>query len=1082
MNLIYLRFFTVKYAQLLSVFLIFLFSVPVASAEELFDYRLYKAKKYGDAGNYPLAIEWTKKSIRYSQKKFGNTSQKTLIPMGNLAFYLDESGQDEEAEKAYLNSIALSKLVLGGTDASTMILLKNLGLFYQGRNQHKKATTYLAESLAIRKKLQGPHYLDTLVSTLQLAHSYLEVEQFEPAISLLSTNIDAMLNVFGEPQFEILKNIDYEYICTLQKDYIPSLALLEQTYSLMNKIKTEKDSSVIYCMTQLATLYGINEQFDKAEALSEKQLVLARKMYGPNHFYTLFSQTSLAKALSMSGNNNHAEALLLKVLSFLKKDSALNIQKNLEKRQQLHRMALGDLANIYIKQRRYGQAKSLLEKKLSLRLKNDEEDFESLETKRSIAIVVEAQGHYDQAYSLFIENFLTSKELLGLNHAVTLLNMSDLAMEHSLRGEHNQAISLYSKVLEITKEENHKGKKLDIISPVASLGNAYVKQGSYDLAEPLFLQALTLSREKSDISHPRKQDILSSLIHLYLQTGQPKQAELFYKQRLLTTSSLIQESLWSAGEKTRDAYLKKYRADDYMALTLFDQSPSHDNAHRALALSLTRKGVLLQIASQVQAVSRSTNDPELRELAQSLMDNRQQLASLTLSGKAKPEYLQTLSELINQQQAKLARYVQQLAQSSQSVSPEQVIQGLAEHSAFIDFLIYRSFSPNKKETRLPKQLLALVVTKDSPIKLVSLGALAPIEADIKKLQKSMARASEKTGYDTHLSNLYQSIWKPLQPYIKDRKQVFVAPDGALNVLPFTALIDDNQQYLIESVNVKIVSSGRDIVLPPSKASTTSPAIFAGALYDPSQAKSYSSGELAKRSQTVSKRKGNLHFGPLPHALEEGQRLSELLEAYGETPDYYELADATERALNQIKSPRILHLATHGFFLEDLPVPEADSYSTRKELPKNKTRDPAPSAVTNPLLRSGLALVNANIAIQKDVTQDGVLTAEEVLNLELSGTELVVLSACETGLGEVTVSQGVYGLKRAFQEAGAQSVMSTLWSVNDESSKIIMERFYQNLLEGDKSQAALHKAQLELLNSDNWKHPFYWAPYTITGAN
>jgi CHAT domain-containing protein len=187
------------------------------------------------------------------------------------------------------------------------------------------------------------------------------------------------------------------------------------------------------------------------------------------------------------------------------------------------------------------------------------------------------------------------------------------------------------------------------------------------------------------------------------------------------------------------------------------------------------------------------------------------------------------------------------------------------------------------------------------------------------------------------------------------------------------------------------------------------------------------------------------------------------------------------AIRQEKSPRILHIATHGFFLENIKVPDGTGKTGRVQF--SESGKAGLTNVENPLARSGLALTYANQGIsgvnQADGS-DGILTAMEVLNLQLEGTELVTLSACNTGVGEISVGEGVYSLNRAFQEAGAKAVLSTLWSISDEGTNHFMQKFYHRFLNNQPPQQALQETQDELKDSKKWQDPFFWAPIVMMG--
>ncbi len=214
----------------------------------------------------------------------------------------------------------------------------------------------------------------------------------------------------------------------------------------------------------------------------------------------------------------------------------------------------------------------------------------------------------------------------------------------------------------------------------------------------------------------------------------------------------------------------------------------------------------------------------------------------------------------------------------------------------------------------------------------------------------------------------------------------------------------------------------------------------------------------------------MSFKPLPGTAEEANVISSLLPNVTLFTEY----QATENAIKQLEVPEILQIATHGFFLKNLPRIQPDDSSS---LLSHNSRPVTPPQ-ENPLLRSGLALAGFNP--RESGSEDGVLTALEVANLKLRGTKLVVLSACETGLGKIENGEGVYGLRRAFTLAGAESQLMSLWTVSDAGTKELMIKYYQRLIQNQGRSEALRQTQLEMLNSSQYQHPYYWAAFVPVG--
>jgi CHAT domain-containing protein len=280
------------------------------------------------------------------------------------------------------------------------------------------------------------------------------------------------------------------------------------------------------------------------------------------------------------------------------------------------------------------------------------------------------------------------------------------------------------------------------------------------------------------------------------------------------------------------------------------------------------------------------------------------------------------------------------------------------------------------------------------------------------------------------AELCEKLFKPLRPYVNNAERVLIAPDGSLNLVPFGALLDDQGEYVAKHFEITYLTSGRDLLRVASASSVRgNPVVMANPAYDTSAAVVTPGNNVSKATRVAQTDETIQVFTPLPGTAAEAKALKTLLKL----PDHHVLTgvDATEAKLKQLHGPRILHVATHGFFLRDQPM-TADA---RKSVSLAQNQPPV-LVGENPLLRSGLALAGANIR-SSGTNDDGILTAFEVAQLDLRGTELVVLSACETGVGEVQNGEGVYGLRRALVLAGAQTQVTSLWKVADDATKDLM---------------------------------------------
>jgi CHAT domain-containing protein len=318
--------------------------------------------------------------------------------------------------------------------------------------------------------------------------------------------------------------------------------------------------------------------------------------------------------------------------------------------------------------------------------------------------------------------------------------------------------------------------------------------------------------------------------------------------------------------------------------------------------------------------------------------------------------------------------------------------------------------------------------------------------------------------------------RPVRALLGQARRALLSPDGSLNLIPFAALVDEQNQYLITRYSFSYLTSGRDLLRWQTRLPGKSEPVIVA---DPAFGER--AGVLLAQRRDVELRPDprpsasgpdRLYFPQLPATADEARALQAILPRAA----VFTGEHATEAALKRLSSPRLLHIATHGFFLTDSQTKQADTRDA--VLLGGGLAGLGGAQFENPLLRSGLALSGANL--RQSGEDDGVLTALEAAGLDLWGTKLVVLSACDTGVGEVKNGEGVYGLRRALVLAGSETQVMSLWPVADEGTRDLMIEYYQALQRGAGRSEGLRQVQLQMLKRKKRRHPFYWASFIQSG--
>jgi CHAT domain-containing protein len=450
--------------------------------------------------------------------------------------------------------------------------------------------------------------------------------------------------------------------------------------------------------------------------------------------------------------------------------------------------------------------------------------------------------------------------------------------------------------------------------------------------------------------------------------------------------------------------------------------------------------------------------------------------------------IKALQDQADKDEADISRRSDEFRAQFLPVTLEAVRAAIPSDSALIEFASYRPFNAkaaNAYEAYGPPRYVAYVLRREGEIEWKELGDAKSIETAISTLRKAL-RNPRRGDVKRSARAVDAKVFQPVRMLLGNVSRLLISPDGVLNLIPFAALVDERGRCAVERYSISYLTSGRDLLrLQVARESKGGPLVVAapdfggGTLAKASRLKKQKKDALAGEVKAESARAAvkDLYFPPLPDAAQEGEALRSLLS--GAT--LLTKRQATKTALSQMRSPRILHIATHGFFLEDQNLTSAGERGARAI-----TDDPERAqqqlerrgvSIESSLLRSGLALAGANE--QKD-DDNGILTALEVTGLNLWGTKLVTLSACDTGVGEVKNGDGVHGLRRALVLAGSETQVMSLWAVSDQATRELMVAYYGRLKQGQGRGEALRRAQLEMLKKVNRRHPYFWAGFIQSG--
>jgi CHAT domain-containing protein/Tfp pilus assembly protein PilF len=1037
---------------------------------------------FSKIGEYEMADVVYEKSYLLSGDLLGVQDPRTTYRLQTLGNNDVSLKRYDLAENRLRDALEIFETTLGRENINTVNVLGDIAQFYLAQGELRPAVKPLEEAYALRVSIQGENELDTLETKEDLAQLYRQLGRFdeaEPMFLEVVSAAESQLGVADPLTIEAKSHLAelYENVNNFEE----ALRLYQEVYETDLQILGESHPNVASDLNNLAGIYRRIGELQQAETSYRRALEIMTAALGEKAPQTIPIMNNLALILESQGLYDEAEPLYQKALGY---------SEELQGEKHPTSLALNNnIAMLYEAQGDFARAELTYQRVITLnKLVFGETHPNTVASINNLAYLYLVDQKPEQAEESFKEAFEIWSELYGEKHQDTLKALNNVGRVQHQLGEMDAAEETLNRALELRMELFGGKEHEDVLRSMNDIALLYVDLGREDDALELFQETLELQETVLGEHHPYTFETLNNLANLQYDLGNLEEAYEVRRVGYDRRNEFLNRILWVAGDNTRQSYIRLYRPELDAYIRLLIELDDERTAREMFDISLKRKGLLLKITSETQQVVRMADSPELNAITEELTAARKELAALTLSGptpETRNNFPQMVSELenkVNNLQLKLGETSALFRESVREISVDEVIDSVGDDHALVDFFAYKSEDDEWS--------LSAVVVNDGELYFYNYEELEAFQDLIMELRDYMMDVTVVEDDIKPLSQeLYEMLWDPLNEFLDGKEDIYLIPDSVLNVLPFDTLVDFDDTYLIQTLNLRWISSARDLATEPLEPVEGEVLIMAGPDYDSDDiATSPEATKISgKRSATVNSgiRMGNglrgLNFGPLPGAEKEGEVIQ------GVTRDGRNTVFITKRAAeevelrnyNQTKVPEILHIATHGFFLK-----EQEKLAKRIMSMTRGGQTPVPPPADNPLLRAGLAFsgLNANAPLlgEIDTDNDGVLTAMEVLGLNLTGTRLVILSACETGLGEIHEGEGVYGLRRSFQEAGVDSVINSFWEVADDGTQLLMIKFYGKYLEGMPPREAMREARLEMVEDFRWSAPFYWGAFAMVG--
>ena len=967
--------------------------------------------------------------------------------------------------------------------------LHQAAIFYNvARNQQKlarfdSAVYYFKQAVEVIRQVKGTQSSEYVAAVNGMAALYHDIGYFveseifyQKALRIEADTHSSQTNTYAS----LLNN--YALVCQALGNLHKATDLLDQSLKIKEAILGTDHPEFVLALANVGLVHLEAARYQQARPLLEMALATTIARDGEEHPSTIQPHLNLARLEMAQGAYPQAEQWLQK--------AAATAKMYYSPFHPEYARTQIELANLYMVLGNYAAAQPLLaagQQILKDRYGANHPEYAT--ATQNLAGLYEAMGRTDTAEVLYQEALRVDRQTLGKQHPAYATGLNNLAALYQNQGNYAKAQPLLEESLTISQTlygEEHPRYTTTLLN----LGLLHQSIREYELARRCIEEVVSIRRRTLNENHPDYAFSLYCQAVLYHAVGDAEQAEPIFREVVQRYTYQLQEYFPALSEKEKSAFFRRvepvlHAVQDFIIDRVINQTPAETS--RALLgdfynLELLTKAILLHSSSQIKAAIASSNDAELAIRYQQWLSTKETLVRLyalpPTEWQQQRARVGSLEERANRLEKELSLRSAEFANDlkDRRLTWQEVQQQLQPEEAAIEIVRVEK----ERDSLVFYVALGVTPASNAPSMVVLPTGLAMETKNFFYYKNAITfRLADKLSYDLY--------WKPLESLLSSQTTtVYLAPDGVYHKVSLNSLLNpSSDRFLIEETTVRMLSSTRELLQPPAVPRPPEAYLLGDPSYQlatrpidtlPPSPEDLSTASSGFNLEGLSHSAEDKYLDTLPGTEREVERLAQLLRNHQWKTHTYFKKDATEEAVKQLDAPRLLHIATHGYFMSDLLSDHSASVFGLH----------VPNASANPLLRSGLLLAGAENSLHRQFLapedgppqEDGVLTAYEAMNLNLTGTELVVLSACETGLGEIRNGEGVYGLQRAFLVAGAEGVLMSLWKVNDQATAKLMQLFYERWLSGEDKATALRAAQLAMMKT--YPDPYYWGAFVLVG--
>ena len=1001
---------------------------------------------FRDSKNYSEANRFLTKGIAIWDKCHMEKDDLYLTLKNNIVYYLKNLGKYQEA-LTLQDEILSRRITLNGPNSKEVAeALGDIGLLYSFMYDSKSAIIFFSEQLGIYEQLIDKHSDEYLNTLNHLAQEYINSSQYSKAIENFQLIADLAKESLGDKNpnyWSALNNVSEAY--RLSGQYKKALDIGKMVVDNLEILVAKNDENYLIALGNLATYYDLCGNTKESLIIAEEVCGIMKESFGTKDLLYLTSMNNLAFLYFKTGD-------YLKAIEI--EEKAVNLTKEaLGENNDLYAMRVSTLGTFYARLGNYDKAIHLEKEALEIKKNTIGENHEDYATSlNNLAQYLSSSLRWNEGLDYLIKSCSILEKTVGKNHPRYASALNNLAGCYRQNLDFKKSTELYLEALNII-EDVEGVDNLDYASALQGISCNYSKQKNYTKAIETQSKANEIVKNVIGTNNEEYLAGLSNIGLYYEESGDYENAAKYYLQYSEAITKRLKNDFLLLSKSERRHLLQDHKDVVFgtieLALNMNNARANED----AYDLILLNKGSLLDTEKEIRNtlftnINAKTKIEDLKS-SMSLLDRMYTVPGNDEAIDSIQNHIEKEIQRLTSEIPDFRRYI-----SVVDCSWKEIRDKLQENEAAIEFF---SFFPISLEPVQPKIYVAAILRKEyeSP-KIVKLCIASDIGI-------------------SNVAKLYDLIWKPVEEYVDGVDKLYFSACDTLNTLPLEAL---DMEAKINSDNYVMcrLSSTRQLIKDYRNILPHNAVLFGGLKYNIHN--NGTNSKEGKKRSTIDDISSD--------TKNEIDSIASILQATNISCKKYEGLDGTEKAFKALSGNEvnILHISTHGYFYsirrfyeDSIPIPNIAKSGLN--MYQNKWEEHSMSRTG--LIFSGVSEMMSDN--EESDGNDGYLSGLEIEKLYFKNLDLLVLSACETGLGDTFDSDGVLGLQRAFKLAGAQSIMMSLWEVDSEATILLMTEFYRHYLSGKSKQQALQAAKKYLRNykEKDFSSPKYWAAFVLLDA-